>query len=152
MDWAKIIRLVVNGKYLTLLYHVIWFVNILEKTRDLMNSNAMENLLKPQKIKERLKFATWISVIWYLWLEICKLKLKSCFLNQSGHFCMIHLRWPLILSYTSQSIFILGILLWFIHILLQNCVEAQPLWNCVWINSSLFAFRQNQSDILKSNT
>ena len=90
MDWVKIIRLVVNKKYLTLLFHMIWFVNILEKTKDLMTSNLMQNLLKLQKIKEKLKFATWIYVIWYLWLEICKLKLISCFLDQSGHFCMIH--------------------------------------------------------------
>ena len=138
MDWAKITRLVANGKHLTLLFHMNWFVNILEKTRDLMNSNAMENLLKPQKIKEKLKFPTRISVIWYLWLEICKLKLIPCFLDQSGHFCMIHLRIPLILSYISQSIIILGIFKWFIHNFIPNYVEAQPLepllWNFVCIN------------------
>ena len=69
MDWAEIAILVVNGKFLTLLFHMIWFVNILEETRNLMTSNVMQNILKLQSIKEKLKFATWISVIWYLWLE-----------------------------------------------------------------------------------
>ena len=156
MDWAKITRLVVNGKYLTLLFHMIWVVNILEKTRDLITSNVMQNQLKIQKIKEKLKFATWISVIWYLWHEICKLKLISCFLEQPGHFCMTYSRMPLVLSFISQSILILGILLWFIHNFIQNYVEAQPLepvlWNFAWINGRLCAFRQNQSEILKMNT
>ena len=145
-----------NGKYLTLLFHMIGFVNILKKTRALMTSNVMQNLLKLQKIKEKLIFAIWISVIWYLLLEICKLILISCFLDQSGHFCTIHLEMLLFLSYVNQSIFILEILSWFIHIFTQNYVEAEPLepvlWNFVWINGRSCAFRQSQSEILKMNT
>ena len=135
---------------------MIWIVNILEKTRTLMTSNVMENLLKLQKIKEKSRFATWISVIWYFLLEICKLNLISCFLDQSGHFCTIHLEMSLIQRYISHFIFILGILLWFIHIFTQNYAEAQPLepvlWNFVWINGRLCAFKHNQFEILKMNT
>ena len=135
---------------------MIWFVNTLEKARALITSNVMQNQLKIQKNKEKLKFATWISMIWYLWLEICKLKLISCFLEQPGHFCMTYSRMPLVLSFISQSILILGILLWFIHISIQNYMEAQPLetdlWNLVQINGRLWAFRQNQPEILKMNT
>ena len=99
-----------NEKCLNLFFYVIWIVNILKKIRALMTSNVIQNLLKRQKIKEKLRFAIWISVIWYFWPEICKLKLITCFLDQSGHFCIIHLRMSLIQSYISQSIFILGIL------------------------------------------
>ena len=89
-------------------------------------------------------------------LEICKLKLISCFLDHSGHFCMVHLQMTLTQSYRSHSIFIPGILFWFNHIFSQNYVEAlllEPvLWNFVWIDGRLCAFRQSQSEFFNTNT